>query len=415
MNPASGIRVGILVDEYLAWLVSGRQPTGIPRFTQGILEARIAGATVEVVPVVSIVDALATSTVTLAEVAEGTLNAAAADAHGSPLRGILHAGRGSVARLPLPRSMRNSIRTVYLRLAVHSFATGAGARDLASNLAALIVPSWNAAPPERIQRLAASGVAVRLVVHDLFPITNPGWFPRQFGLTFHETMDAIVPWCERFVVLTPQVARTLERVYPTSRGRIRVGTPTLAVGRVRTRPAARPLPPAIRSEYILALSTVEPRKNLATVLEAWRIAKREPRLADTQLVVAGQRGWLSADVESEIRRDAPHFDIVRLPRVDDDLADALYGRCLATVHASWAEGYGTPVRESIARGIWTIVSSAIPSDGLPEGAYSVFNPASPSELAVLIVEAAAAGKGRRPVQLGAGNGWEPVLQPLVAP
>jgi glycosyltransferase involved in cell wall biosynthesis len=158
---------------------------------------------------------------------------------------------------------------------------------------------------------------------------------------------------------------------------------------------------------------VEPRKNVRAIVDAWRIVRADPRAAGVRLVIAGRRGWRSDEIEAEIARDGERLGIVRLDHVSDAQVDALYRDCLATVHASWAEGFGLPARESVVRGIPTLMSSAIPRDGLPDGTYALFDPADPDALAALILDAIERRPGRTPIALGAGTGWEPVLSALV--
>jgi glycosyltransferase involved in cell wall biosynthesis len=99
--------------------------------------------------------------------------------------------------------------------------------------------------------------------------------------------------------------------------------------------------------------------------------------------------------------------------VTDAQVDALYRDCLATVHASWAEGFGLPARESVVRGIPTLMSSTIPRDGLPDGTYALFDPADPAALAALVLDVVERRPARTPIALGPGTGWEPVLSALV--
>ncbi len=165
--------------------------------------------------------------------------------------------------------------------------------------------------------------------------------------------------------------------------------------------------------FVLSLSTVEPRKNVGAILDAWRIVRADPRTSGVRLVIAGRRGWKTEDLESRIARDGERLGIVRLDHLTDAQVDALYRDCLATVHASWAEGFGLPARESVVRGIPTLMSSTIPRDGLPDGTYALFDPTDPTSLAALITDVIATRPARTPIALGTGTGWEPVLSALV--
>ena len=145
-----------------------------------------------------------------------------------------------------------------------------------------------------------------MIVYDLFPIQFPDWVVPEFTREFTEALDAIVPIADRIVTLSAQVADLVAGRYPEVSSRVSVGVPTLkahapsilAQG-TETEPPAPVLGP-----FLFALSTVEPRKNHRVILDAWRLARRDPRLSEAWLVIAGRHGWKTDDIEAEIARDA---------------------------------------------------------------------------------------------------------------
>ncbi len=103
------------------------------------------------------------------------------------------------------------------------------------------------------------------------------------------------------------------------------------------------------SRYVLALGTVEPRKNLTTLVAAYdSVAETDP---DLRLVLAGPPGWDSARVQASVDSAHARDRIVQLGFVDPAArADLLAG---ATVFAypSLYEGFGFPPLEAMACGI----------------------------------------------------------------
>lgn len=130
-----------------------------------------------------------------------------------------------------------------------------------------------------------------------------------------------------------------------------------------------PLPPeatletrkrlGVEDNFVLFAGTIEPRKNLITLLNALVQVYRTTELRP-QLIVAGKVGWKSQEVLSQLKR------LVVWPRVkligytsDEDLR-ALYSSCRAFVYPSINEGFGLPPLEAMACGA-PVIASAVPS------------------------------------------------------
>ena len=115
----------------------------------------------------------------------------------------------------------------------------------------------------------------------------------------------------------------------------------------------------IEDQFLLFVGTIEPRKNLGTLLEAFEEILRTSDLAP-QLVVAGKIGWKSDAVLSQVKR-SPISDRVRvLGFVADEDLRALYSSCSAFIYPSIYEGFGLPPLEAMACGA-PVVSSRVPS------------------------------------------------------
>ena len=117
----------------------------------------------------------------------------------------------------------------------------------------------------------------------------------------------------------------------------------------------------IDQDYILFVSTIEPRKNLPTLLHAFRKlvdAYKRPE----KLVLAGRRGWLSEEVFDTIERLKLSDQVLLLGRVPSEHLVYLYNAARALVHPSFYEGFGLPPLEAMNCGIPTVVSnvSALP-------------------------------------------------------
>ena len=120
--------------------------------------------------------------------------------------------------------------------------------------------------------------------------------------------------------------------------------------------------------YLLAVGVLQPRKNLAVLLDAFALLKLGLKIEGLppthRLVIAGKRGWLDdtdaqmAALPEEVRRD-----IVLAGYVADDDLPALYGGAEALCYPSRYEGFGLPPLEAMACGCPVLVSR---SSSLPE-------------------------------------------------
>ena len=117
--------------------------------------------------------------------------------------------------------------------------------------------------------------------------------------------------------------------------------------RTPSRTSSRPRGPRAEGDYVLAVGTLEPRKNLARIAAA----------VDGELRVVGARGW--GNVE-------PPANVTWLGEVGDDELAALYRGARCLVYASLYEGFGIPVAEALACGC-PVVTSRDKPDGRARG------------------------------------------------
>jgi glycosyltransferase involved in cell wall biosynthesis len=114
-------------------------------------------------------------------------------------------------------------------------------------------------------------------------------------------------------------------------------------------------------EYILFVSTIEPRKNLPTLLQAYRKLLDDYKRPE-RLVLAGSRGWLSEEVYDSVEKLGLDQRVHFLGRVPSEHLLYLYNAARLLVHPSFYEGFGLPPLEAMTCGTPAIVSnvSAVP-------------------------------------------------------
>src|SRR5258705_7617449 len=115
----------------------------------------------------------------------------------------------------------------------------------------------------------------------------------------------------------------------------------------------------IEDNFILFVGTIEPRKNLLTLVRAFEEIVRSTSW-HPQLVVVGKEGWLAHELFAYLKT-ADISDRVRFPGyVSDDDLRALYSSCQVFVYPSLYEGFGLPLLEAMACGA-PVITSNVPS------------------------------------------------------
>jgi len=111
----------------------------------------------------------------------------------------------------------------------------------------------------------------------------------------------------------------------------------------------------IEADFVLFVGTLEPRKNLVTLLKAYAQIVRETPFRP-QLVVAGGEGWLMDETFAIMSDEDIHERLCLIGYVNDDDLRALYSSCRIFIYPSLYEGFGLPPLEAMACGAPVIAS-----------------------------------------------------------
>jgi len=221
------------------------------------------------------------------------------------------------------------------------------------------------------------------VIHDLTPVFYPHYHPLISSITQriflkHTMRNASVIIANSrntfndIITFIPEVAGKVRVVYPAVEPLFKPVTNRKALAGY-----------GIDGPYILSLSTLEPRKNLAGLLIAYQ-KFREKSKSDIKLVLVGRKGWKNERFNSLLKNHKFRADIIITGYVDRKMLPVLYSNAELFVFPSFYEGFGFPVLEAISCGVPCAVSgvSSLP-EVAGEGAL-YFNPDNHEEMAEIM-------------------------------
>lgn len=210
-----------------------------------------------------------------------------------------------------------------------------------------------------LDRWSAQSTVIALV-YDLIPITHPHLFDAELTRCFARAVDWAAGHCDGALCISRATADELSRWLGAREGAgQRLYPSALAVGRLGADFAPASASQAVRpvlSRFLdapgsvyLAVGTIEPRKNLGCLLDAFdQIWDGE---SDARLLILGRRGWLSGPVIQRLRRH-PRLgrSLLWMENASDAELHHAYGAARALVYASLVEGFGLPLVEAMRLG-----------------------------------------------------------------
>ena len=206
-----------------------------------------------------------------------------------------------------------------------------------------------------------------ITVYDLVPLHFPEWTKLRTRAGHRTTYHRVLRGCDVVFVISRYTGDDVIRTLGVPEERIRIARPGVDTHFRPGGPRAD-----LGTPYVLTVATLEPRKNLETLLAAYDLLE-----SDHALAVVGAAGW---GARPELDRPGIH----RLGYVTDEDLASLYRGASAFVFPSRFEGFGMPIVEAMACGV-PVVASAHPS--MDEAAGDVAfraDPDSPPEIAEAI-------------------------------
>src|SRR6202165_3493823 len=239
--------------------------------------------------------------------------------------------------------------------------------------AAILYPYWPA-PPFR----HADAPPAAIFVHDLAFRLRPKEVPWQQRAYLGTLLGPALKQAAAVLVPSESTRRDLLDLYKVAgleqRGEV--------IGEGVPQPVpAGPLPEGLQPGFILAVGTVEPRKNYPRLLAAFRQMRGRSlpilingRPGVPELVIAGRPGWAYGDT---LQRIAAEPGVRYLGHVDEPTLTALYEAASVLASPSLYEGFGLPLLEAMAHGVPAVVGAA---GALPEMALGAGTSGKPGRV-----------------------------------
>jgi len=207
-----------------------------------------------------------------------------------------------------------------------------------------------------------SPVPLVVTIHDLAVLRHPRAFNRWTRAYSAFALPRVARAARRIVVGSEFTRNEVVELLHVPEEKIRVvpygvGAPFRPQGEAGT------------GDYVLAVSTLEPRKNLERLIEGFRRAS----LNGIELRVVGAQGWGDVRVAGE--------GVRWLGGVDDEELARLYRGAAAVAYVSLYEGFGLPVLEAMASGAAVVAPHGPPYSEFAESAASMVDPRDPDSIA----------------------------------
>ncbi len=233
--------------------------------------------------------------------------------------------------------------------------------------------------------LPLRGVPTVLTVHDLIYKLFPDYHKRLNYWYLNRAMPLYVERASAIIAVSEATKRDLVKFYGVDPAKVTV-VYEAAASHFRPPTPARidyvRQTYALPERFLLHLSTIEPRKNLMRLLDAFQILRNSN--PDLHLLLAGSRGWLFDEFFARIEAEGLQ-DVVRpLGWVPDEDLPAVIGAAALAVQPSLYEGFGLPILEHMAcaQVVAAGNSSSHPEVGGEAAAY--FDPTDVEEMAAVI-------------------------------
>ncbi len=201
---------------------------------------------------------------------------------------------------------------------------------------------------------------------DAIPLSHPEWVTMKLRAVKNALWRRSAHWATHVITISEYSKQEIEKHFGVPAGKISVIP--LGVDERWFRPIVMGTMHqtlrrySVPDKYLLFLGTLQPRKNIARVIEAYRMLPQGIR-NEVPLVIVGRAGWQCDEIVEALAAGKYGPSVLWLKHVPDQDLLALMKGAVALVFPSLHEGFGLPVLEAFAAGTPVITSN---TTSLPE-------------------------------------------------
>jgi glycosyltransferase involved in cell wall biosynthesis len=235
-----------------------------------------------------------------------------------------------------------------------------------------------------------STAATVATIHDLVFMRYPETFGYMRRNYFQWAIPGSAYRADRVIADSEATRRDLEDLLGVRDDKIHVIP--LGIGREFFEPPSEEAVERVRAdlqlpeEYILTVGTIEPRKNLIRLLEAYAQVKAGMGRHSPALVLVGRKGWKYSEVFGEILERGLQDDVIWTDFLPDEAVRALYAHAMVFAYVSLHEGFGLPLLEAMATGTAVVASNCSSMPEVVGNAGRLVDPFSPDSIAKGILD-----------------------------
>jgi glycosyltransferase involved in cell wall biosynthesis len=219
-----------------------------------------------------------------------------------------------------------------------------------------------------------------MTIHDVTFIKYPE-FVTGIVKTYTQRIKQSLQWTDLVIANSASTKRDIIEYLDVNPEKIFV-TP------LASRYSSLPNPPSsltITKPYLLFVSTLEPRKNIINLIDAFNYLKDRYKL-DHNLILIGKKGWKYQPIFDKISQSPFRDSIQHLDYLADDLVADYYQKADVFIYPSFYEGFGLPVLEAMTLGCPVVTANTASLPEVTGDSAILINPDNPLEIAAAIYQ-----------------------------